>query len=74
MRAFRNKFLLFFFISSLLTFGGVNVYAQEEALFTSVAPDALIILDLSGSMRWTPAGSVMYTATTTTCTSTTLPF
>ena len=29
----------------------------EEALFTtSVAPDALIVLDLSGSMAWNPAG------------------
>ncbi len=40
-------------------------YAQteppdESVLFTSVAPDALIILDLSGSMRWTPAGERMY--------------
>ncbi len=31
--------------------------ADETALFTtSVAPDALIILDLSGSMDWNPAG------------------
>jgi len=33
----------------------------EEAVFaTSVAPDALIVLDLSGSMRWSPAGGTMY--------------
>ncbi len=30
--------------------------ADESALFTSVAPDALILLDLSGSMEWNPAG------------------
>ncbi len=31
--------------------------AGEEALFTnSVAPDALIAIDLSGSMEWNPAG------------------
>lgn len=33
-----------------------NVYSDETALFTTVAPDALIVLDLSGSMDWTPAG------------------
>lgn len=31
-------------------------YADETALFTTVAPDALILLDLSGSMAWNPAG------------------
>ncbi len=30
--------------------------ADESVLFTSVAPDALIVLDLSGSMAWNPAG------------------
>lgn len=33
-----------------------SVHADETALFTSVAPDALIVLDLSGSMDWNPAG------------------
>lgn len=35
---------------------------EEEIplLFTTLAPDALIVLDLSGSMRWTPAGERMY--------------
>ncbi len=38
-------------------------YSQDESgLFTtSAAPDALIVLDLSGSMLWTPVGAVMYT-------------
>ena len=48
----------------------------EEALFTtSVAPDALILLDLSGSMAWNPSGddkpygnSLSCTADTTHCT------
>ncbi len=48
----------------------------EEALFTtSTAPDALILLDLSGSMDWNPAGddkpyghSLSCTADTTYCT------
>lgn len=34
--------------------------ADESALFTLVAPDALIVLDLSGSMRLTPVGDYMY--------------
>ena len=28
----------------------------EEGLFTAVAPDAMIVLDLSGSMKWNPPG------------------
>ena len=40
----------------------LNAFAQEEdvpdesATFISVAPNALILLDLSGSMAWNPAG------------------
>ena len=30
--------------------------ADETGLFTSIAPDAMIVLDLSGSMRWNPPG------------------
>lgn len=30
--------------------------ADESVLFTSVPPDALVVLDLSGSMDWNPAG------------------
>ncbi|MBM4333497.1 MAG: hypothetical protein FJ117_20140 [Deltaproteobacteria bacterium] len=33
---------------------------DESDLFRSVSPDALIVLDLSESMRWTPAGERMY--------------
>ncbi|MCU0555244.1 MAG: PilC/PilY family type IV pilus protein [Syntrophales bacterium] len=29
---------------------------SEEGLFTAVAPDAMIVLDLSGSMKWNPPG------------------
>ena len=54
------KILLFVLILSGL-FWGPSSYAQteppdESVLFTSVAPDTLIVLDLSGSMLWTPAG------------------
>jgi len=30
--------------------------AGDEALFSAVSPDAMIVLDLSGSMRWNPWG------------------
>ena len=54
---------------------GSQAYSQDEtALFTSVAPDTLIVLDLSGSMLLTPAGSVMYTNTSNDCDSTSAEF
>ena len=31
--------------------------ADETGLFTSIAPDAMIVLDLSGSMKWNPPGN-----------------
>ncbi len=34
---------------------------DERALFTSIAADALIVLDLSRSMNWIPTGGIMYT-------------
>jgi Tfp pilus tip-associated adhesin PilY1 len=33
------------------------VQADETGLFTSIAPDAMIVLDLSGSMKWNPPGN-----------------
>lgn len=44
-----------------------GLYADESALFTEVAPDALIVLDLSGSMKWAPAGEYMYTSSLNQC-------
>jgi hypothetical protein len=29
---------------------------SDQALFSTVTPDAMIVLDLSGSMRWNPRG------------------
>ncbi|MDI6727740.1 MAG: PilC/PilY family type IV pilus protein [Thermodesulfovibrionales bacterium] len=58
-----NRIFLIF-IMLCFVFSG-NVYSDETALFTTVAPDALIVLDLSGSMDWNPAGD--------TATSTSLP-
>lgn len=40
----------------------VLTYSQIQ-----VQPDALLILDLSGSMRWTPAGGTMYISDSQTC-------
>jgi len=33
-----------------------ELLADETGLFTSIAPDAMIVLDLSGSMKWNPPG------------------
>ncbi|HNS54125.1 MAG TPA: PilC/PilY family type IV pilus protein [Syntrophales bacterium] len=35
---------------------GADEPLSEEGLFTAVAPDAMIVLDLSGSMKWNPPG------------------
>jgi len=65
------KILFSFIILGGLFFNPPS-YAQteppdESVLFTSVAPDALIVLDLSGSMLWTPAGERMYTHNSNQC-------
>lgn len=44
-----------------------GVYADESTLFTSVAPDALIVLDLSGSMLYAPVGETTYTLNSSKC-------
>lgn len=50
-----NGFLLVLIMCSFIFIP--NAYSDETALFfTSVKPDALIVLDLSGSMNWNPAG------------------
>lgn len=71
----RDLFLGFIMILSLLI--SANVFAQgDEATFKSVAPDALLVLDLSGSMNWGPTGKAFYArnstcaANTTYCTGT----
>ncbi|MEN6464338.1 MAG: PilC/PilY family type IV pilus protein [Syntrophaceae bacterium] len=53
---------------------GQEVAEDETALFTSVAPDALLVLDLSGSMNWTPAGNKMYISSSHACGSTNVPY
>jgi hypothetical protein len=48
--------LRIFLVMTLALSFSVQAHADETALFSTVAPDALIILDLSGSMSWNPAG------------------
>jgi hypothetical protein len=71
-----KKILLALILSTL--FFSQQAYSQEgedeSALFTSVAPDALLVLDLSGSMRWTPTGERMYTSSANQCDSTSAAF
>ena len=45
-------------VAMMLSIGPAPVCrADETGLFTSIAPDAMIVLDLSGSMRWNPPGN-----------------
>jgi hypothetical protein len=48
-----------------------SVYAADEGvLFANIAPNALIVLDLSGSMNWTSYGDTLYSSVSqTNCTS-----
>jgi len=55
----KKKFFLPIILGSFLLLG-VKAHADETSLFTSMTPDALIVLDLSGSMNLTPAGGMMY--------------
>ena len=43
-----------------------DVYVLDQTI-QQVPPDILFALDLSGSMRWTPAGATMYISTSQTC-------
>jgi hypothetical protein len=62
----KKKIIFAVFMSFALLFCP-PAHADETALFSTIAPDALIILDLSGSMNWTPYGETMYTATGVDC-------
>jgi hypothetical protein len=59
--------LMIFFASFSDTFAAdTDVYVLDQTI-QQVPPDILMILDLSGSMRWTPAGATMYISTSQTC-------
>jgi Tfp pilus tip-associated adhesin PilY1 len=50
------------------TFSGISRATDEDLFVTVTTPDALIVLDLSGSMDWSPSGSSTNTYATTNCT------
>jgi type IV pilus assembly protein PilY1 len=56
-------------LSAVFLFLGFGPASADDAdLYTvNVAPDALLVLDLSGSMRWTPSGETMYIDESQTC-------
>jgi hypothetical protein len=50
--------LLVIGVALVLSIGPAAVCrADETGLFTSIAPDAMIVIDLSGSMKWNPPGN-----------------
>lgn len=64
-----KKFIIIISIFILsLAFSNNGYSADESVLFTSVPPDALIVLDLSGSMNWNPAGTNRIWGSTLSCT------
>ena len=68
-----KKYCSILALAMILCFTG-QVSAQitdESALFSSVAPDAMIVLDLSGSMKWNPAGDSDKIYGNSTCSGTT---
>jgi type IV pilus assembly protein PilY1 len=56
-----NKILLPFIFFSIILTSGVCLGDERDIFLISVNPDALILLDLSGSMNWDPAGNYCYT-------------
>ncbi len=56
------------FLAGVSSVQATQPAAGEEMLFTTTTmPDALILLDLSGSMLWTPVGSDMYVTSLHSC-------
>jgi hypothetical protein len=41
--------------------------SDESIFFNTLSPDALILLDLSGSMSWTPVGKTMFISSSSSC-------
>jgi Tfp pilus tip-associated adhesin PilY1 len=74
MKSKRKYFLFILILASLFLSSSAHSQEDETPLFTSMAPDALIVLDLSGSMRWIPAGERMYTHNLNSCDSNTAAF
>ena len=70
MRNIRCLFAIFVIILSF----GTSFASDEGVQFSNVNPNALIILDRSGSMNWTPAGEFMCTSRSQCSTGTTYPY
>jgi type IV pilus assembly protein PilY1 len=68
-----KKFAILIYSLILLLSGPELVTALDTDIYVlsysqiQIHPDALLILDLSGSMNWTPAGEKMYISTSNTC-------
>lgn len=65
-----KKILWILAICYFIFIPGVCSGAETDIFLPAVNPDALIILDLSGSMGWSPAGQYLYSSTcpsTVTC-------
>jgi hypothetical protein len=64
--------LLLLLLTFLIPFSRAQADDTELYVLTQmmeqVPPDALILLDLSGSMNWTPAGSILYVDDSSHCT------
>lgn len=53
-----KKFILFILISIAIFISLIQSHADDTELFIAqVPPDVLILLDMSGSMNWNPAGN-----------------
>ena len=64
MSKIKNSFLAL--VLCFFLFDAQVGIADEADLFTTTAsPDVLLILDISGSMGWTPAGNTLYNSGTT---------
>ncbi len=62
-----KKLILLLLSAVILALPGNAFSGDESVLFTSVPPDALIVLDLSGSMNWNPAGGANIFGASTSC-------
>ena len=61
----KNGYFILIILFILIYSSAARAQSEDEsALFTTLAPDALILLDTSGSMNWTPAGKNMYMVNT----------
>jgi len=54
MRTQRN--LLLFILAFSVLVASPAARADETSIFTNIAPDAMFVIDFSGSMGWNPPG------------------